>query len=71
MAGPLADRDQLGVRGRVRAQLALVVAGADHLAVVDQHGADRHVVVRQRAFRLAQGEPHEVLVAREESVRGR
>ena len=56
MAGALADRDQLGVRSRVLAQLALVVACADHLALVDEHSADRHVVVGRRALRLAQGE---------------
>jgi hypothetical protein len=56
------------VGGRVLAQLALVVAGADDLAAVDEHRADRHVVVLERAFGLAQGEPHEVLVASEEAA---
>ncbi len=68
-AGGLAQRDHLGVGGRVGAELALVVAGADHLAVVDDHGADRHVVVLERPRGLAQRQAHEVLVAREE-VRG-
>jgi hypothetical protein len=55
------------VGGRVLAELALVVAGRDHLAVVDDDRADRHVVVLERALRLAEGEAHEVLVAREEA----
>ena len=36
------------MRGRVLAALALVVAGAHHLALVDDHRADRHVVVLER-----------------------
>ena len=62
----LAQRDHLGVGGGVRAQLALVVARADDLAVVDDHGPDRNVVVLGRALGLAQGEAHEVLVTGEE-----
>ena len=65
-AGRLAQREDLGVGGRVAAQLALVAGGGDHLALVDDHGADRHVVVVECALGLAQGEAHEVLVAREE-----
>ena len=53
--------------GGVAAKLAFVAGGGDHLALVDHHSADRHVVVFERALGLAQGKPHEVLVAREES----
>ena len=57
----------LGVRGRVLAQLALVVTRADHLSLVHHHGADRHVVVIERVLGLADRQAHEVLVARKES----
>jgi hypothetical protein len=57
-----AQGEHLGVRGRVLAQLALVVAGADHLAVVDDDGADRDVVVRERQLRLGEREAHVALV---------
>ena len=50
-AGGLAQRDHLGVGGGVGADLALVVAGADHLAVPDDHRADRDVVVLERPRR--------------------
>ena len=60
--GRLAQRDDLRVGGRVLAQLALVVAGPDHLAGVRDDRADRDVVVLQGALRLAQGQAHEVLV---------
>jgi len=60
-AGP--QRDHLGVRAGILAQLALVVARPDHLAVVHQHGPDGHVVVVGRALGLVQREAHEVLVA--------
>ena len=52
MAG-LPECERLGVRGGVVAQFALVVSGADHLAVLDDHRPDRHVVVLQGALRLA------------------
>ena len=52
--------------GGVLAELALVVAGPDHLAVVDHDGADRDVVVLERAGGLAQRQAHEVLVSGEE-----
>ena len=65
--GGLAQRDDLGVGGGVLAQLALVVPGGDHLAVVDDHRADRDVVVVQRALGLAQGQAHEVVVAGNEA----
>ena len=71
LRGGLAQRQDLGVRGGVLAQLALVVAGPDDLAVLDHDGPDRDVVVLERALRLAQREPHEVLVAREEPGDGR
>ena len=64
--GGRAQRDDLGVRRRVLAQLALVVAGADHLAAAHDDRADRHVVVVERPPRLAQRQPHELLVAREQ-----
>ena len=67
VAGRLAQRDHLGVGGGVGADLALVVAGGDDLAVLDDHGADRDVIVVERAHRLAQREAHEVLVARKEA----
>ena len=62
---PRAARD-LGVRGRVLAQLALVVAGPDDLAADHDHGTDGHVVVLERPLGLADGEAHEALVGREE-----
>ena len=65
--GGLAQREDLGVRRRVLAQLALVVAGREDLAVAHDDRADRHVVVFQRALGLAQREAHEVLVAWEEA----
>ena len=55
------------MRGRVLAQLALVVAGADDLALVDDDGADRDVLVLERALRLAERQAHEPLVASEEA----
>src|SRR4051812_26060651 len=58
----LAERDRLGVRGRVLAQLALVSPGADDLAVADDDRADRHVVVVERAPGLGDGQAHPVLV---------
>ena len=61
-AGRLAERDRLGVRGRVLAQLPLVVPGADDRAVADDDRADRHVVVVERALGLRDGEAHERLV---------
>ena len=67
-AGRLAQRDHLGVGGGIVAQLALVVSGADELAVLDDHGSDRHVIVLERPFSLAQGEAHEVLVSGEEML---
>ena len=45
----LAQRDHLGVRGRVLAQLALVVGRRDHLAVAHDDRADRHVLVFERS----------------------
>ena len=50
------QREHLGVRGRVLAALALVVPGADHLALVDDDRADRDVVVRERPLRLGDRE---------------
>ncbi len=44
-AGGLSQRDDLGVGGRVLAQLALVVSGRDQLALVGHHGSDRHILV--------------------------
>ena len=53
--------------GGVLAQLALVVAGPHDLALVHDDGADRDVAVLERALGLAEGQPHEPLVAREEA----
>jgi hypothetical protein len=50
------------VRGRVLAQLALVVPGADDRAVADDDRTDRHVVVVERALGLGDGQAHERLV---------
>jgi hypothetical protein len=50
----------------VRAELALVVTGADHFAAVNDHRADRDVVVFEGSRRLAQGQAHEVLIAGKE-----
>ncbi len=57
------------MRGRILAQLALVVRGGDELAVVHDDRADRHVVVFRRALGLAQREAHEVVVVVERSAR--
>jgi len=56
------------VRARVLAKLALVVCARDHLPIADDHRADRHVVVRERALRLTDRQAHEVLVKREEAL---
>jgi len=53
--GGLTERDHLGVCRGVRTQLSLVVPGSDHLAVEDDHGADRNVVVLRRAHRPPAG----------------
>ena len=50
----LAQSEHLGVGGRVAAQLALIRSRGDHLALVGDHAADRHVVVLERALRFAQ-----------------
>src|SRR5205823_2908748 len=65
----LAQREHLGVRGRVAAQLALVRRGRYDLALVCDDAADRHVVMLGGAFGFAQRESHVVLVAREEARR--
>src|SRR5207302_7550344 len=62
----VAHGEHLGVRRGVAAQLALVASSRQHPTLVHDHAADRHVVVLEGALRLAQCEPHEVLVAREE-----
>jgi hypothetical protein len=46
----------------VARQFAFVVAGGDHLAVVDDDGADRDVVVGERVACLVEGEAHVLLV---------
>ena len=57
--GRLANRDQLGVRGRIRGRLALVVAAPDHGAVsVDHDRADRDVAGAVGEPRLVEGKPH-------------
>src|SRR4051794_13655469 len=61
-----AQGEDLGVRGGVATQLALVAPGPDDLALVHDHRADRHVVVLQRPLGLAEGQAHEVLVLGEE-----
>ena len=61
--GGLAQRQHLGVRGRVLAQLALVAAAPDHATVVvHDDGPDRDVVMRHRRARLLQGDAHPALV---------
>ena len=61
--GGLADREHLGVGAGVLEELALVVAGADEVAVgAEDHGADGHVVVRQGLLGLLDGEAHPGLV---------
>ncbi len=62
----VAQRDHLGVGCGVTAELALVVAESDDLAFLHDYGADRHVIVGERAVGLAEGQPHEVLIAGEE-----
>ncbi len=58
-----AQRQHLGVRGRVSLGLAHVVAATEHLAVrVHDHGADRYVGRGQREPGLVEGEPHPLVV---------
>jgi len=57
-----ADRQHLGVRGRIAAQLALVAGGGQELALAQQGGADRYVAVLLGPARLGQGELHPALV---------
>ena len=59
----LAQGDHLGVSGGVGADLALVVPGADDLAVPDHEGPDRNVVVLECPGRLPERQAHEVLVS--------
>jgi hypothetical protein len=66
LGGRFAHREQLGVGGGIAAELALVEGGGQHLAAGDHDGSDWDVVVLDGALRLAQREPHEVLVAGEE-----
>ena len=47
-----ADREDLGVGGRVAAQLALVAGGGEQLAVAEDRGADRDVAVGLGQARL-------------------
>jgi tRNA(adenine34) deaminase len=65
--GGLPERQDLRMGGGIAAQLALVRRRADHLLIAGDHASHRHIVVVQRPLRLAQGEPHEVLVARKEN----
>ena len=63
----VAQGEHLGVGRRVAPELALVARRGQHLALVDEHGSDRHVIVFERPLGLPQGQPHEVLVARKEA----
>ena len=56
--GRVAQGQDLGVGGRVVAQLALVVAAGHHLAVDQHHRADGHVAVDQRGPGLLEGQRH-------------
>jgi hypothetical protein len=58
----LAQRDDLGVRRGVLAQLSFVAARADHLAFAYHHRADRDVVVFKRTLGLCNRQAHERLV---------
>ena len=60
--GGLLDGEDLGVRRRRLAQLALVVGRGDDLAVAHDDGPHGDVVVRDGPRRLAQRQAHEVLV---------
>src|SRR5205807_5959153 len=62
----LPQSEHLGAGGRIAAHLPLVARRRDDLAVECDHASDRHVLVLQGALRLADGEPHEVLVPGEE-----
>ena len=62
--------DDLSMGGGVGPHLALVMAGADDLAVLHHHRAHGDVVVLEGARGLTQGETHEVLVAGEEVGQG-
>src|SRR5205807_648882 len=66
-AGGVAQGDELGMRGGVGADLALVVAGADDLAVADDNRAHGDVVVIKGTLGLAQGQAHEVFVTGKET----
>ncbi len=48
----ISERQDLGMGDRIVVQLALVVSCRDHDTVVDDHRADRHVIVLERSSRL-------------------
>ena len=62
----LAKRQHLGVGRRVGAQLALVVSRADNLPAPSHDRANGNIIVLECPFCLAQSEPHEVFLTREE-----
>ena len=62
LLGRGADRQHLGVGGRVAAQLALVARRGEQLAVAQQGGADRHVAVLLRPAGLGERDLHAALV---------
>ena len=66
--GARAEREDLGMRGRVAAQLALVRRGREGLAVAGDDGADRDVVVAGSRRRGGQRQPHQLLVAHQSFV---
>ena len=57
---------ELGVRGRIAEEFALVASGGDHDAVaVHDDRADRHVARRGRLLGLGEGEVHPLAVDRQ------
>jgi len=70
--GGWVEHDPMEIWGNTEGVIAEAMARArlepHQLAAVGHHRSDRHVLVLGRTLRLAQGEAHEVLIARKEVV---
>jgi len=60
--GGVAEREHLGMGGRVAGQLSLVVASRHDSAVDEDHASDRYVAVRRCPGGLLEGESHRRVV---------
>ena len=63
------EGEDLGVRGRVTAELALVRRLRDHLGARDEDGTDRDVLVVRRRGGVLERQPHPALVLLVEASR--